>query len=168
MEQGRSGWDRWNRSSAPTPAPLPSYQRQYAGDRYPQAEQQNVLRSQNYRYQPRDVVVREHYQQLGAQSSPAPAQRSVPGGSAAKTARPPQPKHSTAAPQLQQGSPPSSRPPSPPSSAPGSRPPPSQGAAPQAQQMPGSQGPGKGSKTDKPKHEQNADKGEQQGQGPRK
>ena len=62
----------------PAPAPLPSYQRQYAGDRYPPAEQQNVLRSQNYRYQPRDVVVREHYQQQGAQRAPAPAQRAAP------------------------------------------------------------------------------------------
>ena len=37
------------------------------GTGIPQSEQQNVLRSQNYRYQPRDVVVREHYQQQGAQ-----------------------------------------------------------------------------------------------------
>ena len=34
-EQHRSGWDQWNRSSAPAPAPLPVYQRQYSGDRYP-------------------------------------------------------------------------------------------------------------------------------------
>ncbi len=91
--QGHIGWDRWNRSSAPVLAPLPSYQRQYAGDRYPQAQQQHVLRSKNYRYQPRDVVVREHYQQLGAQSSPAPAQRTAPRGHAEKSARPQQPKH---------------------------------------------------------------------------
>jgi hypothetical protein len=167
-EQGHSGWDRWNRSSAPTPAPLPSYQRQYAGDRYPQAEQQNVLRSQNYRYQPRDVVVREHYQQQGAQSAPAAAQRSASGGPAEKSARPPQSKHSNAAPQLQQGSPSSSRPPSPQGSPPNSRPPPSHGAAPQEQQKQGSQAPGKNPKADKPKHEKNADKGEQQDQGPRK
>ena len=39
-EQHRSGWDRWNHSAVPAPAPLPSYQRQYAGNRYPAAEQQ--------------------------------------------------------------------------------------------------------------------------------
>lgn len=60
-EQRRSGWDRWNRGSAPAPAPLPLYQRQYSRDRYPRAEQQQPLHSQNYRYQPRDDVVREHY-----------------------------------------------------------------------------------------------------------
>jgi hypothetical protein len=52
-EQQRSGWDRWNRSSAPAPAPLPVYQRQYSGDRYPQHQQQQQLHNQNYRYQPR-------------------------------------------------------------------------------------------------------------------
>ena len=29
------GWDKWKRGSAPAPAPLPVYQRKYAGDRYP-------------------------------------------------------------------------------------------------------------------------------------
>ncbi len=38
--QQRSGWDRWDRRVAPAPAPLPTYQRQYSGDRYPQATQQ--------------------------------------------------------------------------------------------------------------------------------
>ena len=78
-EQHRSGWDRWNHNAVPAPAPLPSYQRQYAGDRYPPVEQQNALRSQNYRYQPHDVVVREHYQQQSAQRRPAPAQGGAPG-----------------------------------------------------------------------------------------
>lgn len=61
-EQRRYGWDRWNRGSAPAPAPLPVYQRQYSGDRYPSVEQQ-MLRSRNYRYQPRDPVIRQHYKQ---------------------------------------------------------------------------------------------------------
>jgi hypothetical protein len=75
-EQRRGGWDRWKRGSAPRPAPLPVYQRQYTGDRYPrQVEQQQTLRSKNYRYQPRDSVVRQHFQQQGAQKAPAPAQR---------------------------------------------------------------------------------------------
>jgi hypothetical protein len=57
----KKGWDQWNRKSAPAPAPLPSYQRQYSGDRYPrQVEQQQALRNQNYRYKPHDPVVQQH------------------------------------------------------------------------------------------------------------
>jgi hypothetical protein len=67
--QHRSGWDQWNRSSAPAPAPLPAYQRQYSGNRYPQAAQQQALHSQNYRYQPQDPVVSQQYQ---AQHASAP------------------------------------------------------------------------------------------------
>jgi hypothetical protein len=63
-EQRRSGWDQWERRSAPRPAPLPIYQRQYSGDRYPRAaEQQNSIRSGNYRYQPREAVTQQHFQQ---------------------------------------------------------------------------------------------------------
>ncbi|MBW6494115.1 MAG: hypothetical protein K0B16_06100 [Burkholderiaceae bacterium] len=63
-EQERRGWDRWDRSKAPQAAPLPSYQRNYSGERYPRAEQQqHELRSRNYRYQPREDVTRQHYQQ---------------------------------------------------------------------------------------------------------
>jgi hypothetical protein len=75
-EQHRRGWDRWKRGSAPARAPLPLYQRQYSGDRYPrQVEQQQMLRREHYRYQPRDKAVRQHFQQQGAQRAPAPAQR---------------------------------------------------------------------------------------------
>jgi len=71
-EQRRSGWDRWDRRAAPTPAPLPVYQRQYSGDRYPrQLEQQHELQQRNYRYQPRDPVVRQHYQERTEQGVPA-------------------------------------------------------------------------------------------------
>src|SRR4029077_18511034 len=62
-EQRRSGWDRWDRRSAPAAAPQPVYQRQYSGDRYTRVGQQEALHNQNYRYQPRDAVVRQHYQQ---------------------------------------------------------------------------------------------------------
>jgi len=78
-EQRRSGWDRWNRSSAPAPAPLPIYQRQYSGDRYPRVEQQQALHSRNYHYQPRDAVVRQHYQEQAVQRAPAPSQRGSQG-----------------------------------------------------------------------------------------
>lgn len=60
--QRRSGWDRWDRRSAPEPAPLPIYQRQYSGNRYPHGEQLQMLHKQNYRYQPQDPVVRQRYQ----------------------------------------------------------------------------------------------------------
>jgi hypothetical protein len=73
--QRRSGWDQWNHNSAPAPAPLPAYQRSYAGDRYPAAAQQQTLQSKNYRYQPRDAVVRQHYQ---AQAAPAAATPAAP------------------------------------------------------------------------------------------
>jgi hypothetical protein len=56
--QRHGGWDRWQRSAAPAPAPLPVYQRQYSGDRYPGAAQQPVLHERNYRYQPRDAARR--------------------------------------------------------------------------------------------------------------
>lgn len=74
-ERHRSGWDRWNRRSAPAPAPLPVYQRKYSGDRYPRAEQQHQLRKQQYRYQPRDKVVRQHLKQQAGQKAPAAEQR---------------------------------------------------------------------------------------------
>jgi len=73
-EQKRSGWDTWKRSSAPAPAPLPTYQKKFAGDRYPRPEQQHQLRGQNYRYQPRDKVVREHFKQQAEHRAPAPDQ----------------------------------------------------------------------------------------------
>ncbi len=74
-EQRRSGWDMWDRSAVPAPAPLPTYQRQYSGNRYPRVEQQQALQSQNYRYQPQDAVVRQHYQAQPVQSAPAPSQQ---------------------------------------------------------------------------------------------
>ena len=80
-EQRRSGWDMWDRRAVPPPAPLPVYQRQYSGNRYPRVEQQQALQTQNYRYQPQDDVVRQHYQAQPVQSAPAPspqARQAVP------------------------------------------------------------------------------------------
>src|SRR5207302_1631078 len=62
------GWDHWNRSAVPAAAPLPTYQRQYSGGRYPRVEQQQVLQSQNYRYRPHDAVAQRHYQAQQAQT----------------------------------------------------------------------------------------------------
>jgi hypothetical protein len=62
-EQRRAGWDQWNRHEVVRAAPLPTYQRQYSGNRYPQEQRQQELHVQNYRYQPKDAVVRQHYEQ---------------------------------------------------------------------------------------------------------
>lgn len=71
-EQQRRGWDRWNRNAIPEPAPLPVYQQQYSGDRYPrQVEQQQKLQIQKYRYQPRDPIVRQHYHKQAVPTVPA-------------------------------------------------------------------------------------------------
>ncbi len=95
--QRRRGWDRWNRSSAPPPAPLPAYQRQYSGDRYPRLEQQRALHSQNYRYQPRDAVVRQHYQEQAGQRAPASAQRGqAPQGTTPREQQTPRPGRESA------------------------------------------------------------------------
>lgn len=51
-EQRRRGWDNWNRRAVPPRAALPVYQRQYSGNRYPRAEQQRTIQSQNYRVRP--------------------------------------------------------------------------------------------------------------------
>lgn len=81
--QQRRGWNQWNRNAAPRPAPLPVYQRQYSGNRYPRAEQQHTLRTQNYRYQPRETVVRQRFQAQAVQQKPAPSQPGPQGGPAA-------------------------------------------------------------------------------------
>ncbi|MFC3533636.1 hypothetical protein ACFOLG_15760 [Vogesella facilis] len=62
------GWDHWSRPSAPAPAPLPHYQRDYSGSRYPgSVERQDMIRSQSYRYQPREPVTQQHFQQRNQQ-----------------------------------------------------------------------------------------------------
>jgi hypothetical protein len=84
-ERHRVGWDRWDRRPAPRPAPLPTYQQQYSGDRYPRAmEQQYSIRCEYYRYQPREAIAREHFQQReygGGSGYPGPhaKQRYAPG-----------------------------------------------------------------------------------------
>jgi len=69
-EQRRAGWDQWNRSAVPRPAPLPKYQQQYSGKRYPAANQQVALQSKHYRHQPQDPVVQQHYQAHRRQAAP--------------------------------------------------------------------------------------------------
>jgi hypothetical protein len=112
-EQNRSGWDRWNRHSAPAPAPLPVYQRQYSGDRYPRVEQQRALHGQSYRYQPRDSVVRQHYQEQAVQRAPTPSQRGQQGAPQKRSPGQQDIQRSNSPPPLQQSGPalPRSQPP---------------------------------------------------------
>ncbi|MGL6108915.1 MAG: hypothetical protein ACRC2B_02325 [Rubrivivax sp.] len=92
-QRQRSGWERWNRSAAPAPAPLPVYQRQYSGDRYPRVEQQQqALQGRNYRYQPRDAEVQQRYRQQAVPAAAPPARRepqAAPRQSQPQPARPP-------------------------------------------------------------------------------
>ena len=68
-ERRREGWDHWNRSSVPAPAPLPVYQRQYSGGRYPRSvEQQQSIRSQNYNFRPHDAVAQRRFEQSAGQA----------------------------------------------------------------------------------------------------
>jgi len=63
-EQRRSGWDKAPGQRAPAAAPAPVYQQRYSGREYPrQVERQRELHEQNYRYQPRDPLVRQRYQE---------------------------------------------------------------------------------------------------------
>jgi hypothetical protein len=65
-ERRRAGWDRWDRRYAPRAAPLPVYQRHYSGDRYPRTlDRQYSIRSEHYRYRPREAVTREHFEKRG-------------------------------------------------------------------------------------------------------
>ena len=106
-EQHHRGWNNWNRAAVPAPAPLPVYQRQYSGTRYPTAGQQYALQTQNYRYQPRDAVVQQHYQTATrAQSAPAPAQQSTVTAAPAPLQRR-EVQHPTTAPSQQVATPPS-------------------------------------------------------------
>lgn len=72
-QQRRPGWDHWDHAAAPARAPLPTYQRQFAGDRYPRRDEQQSLRSQNYHYAPRSSVARQQFGQPTRQASMAPA-----------------------------------------------------------------------------------------------
>ena len=59
--QRRAGWNQWDRKAAPAPAQLPSYQRDFHGASYPRPDRQHEIHTDNYKYQPREPVVRDHY-----------------------------------------------------------------------------------------------------------
>lgn len=69
-EQHRHGWDKWDHRIHVKPAPLPVYQREYSGDRYPRQEQQQLeLQQKHYHYQPRFPLI-QHPHQEPLQSAP--------------------------------------------------------------------------------------------------
>ena len=181
-ERSHGGWDNWNRNAVPMPAPLPVYQRQYSGNRYPRVEQQQVLQTQNYRYQPHDAVVQQHYQAQRVETAPA----SAPQGRQAvpqQRSSPPQYQQGVSRPtSLPQGLPPAphgpppqqgnggvQRPPPVAQVAPQQggasvqylRQPPPQGAAAHEQQAPKGQGQDRGPQGKGPAHESN--QGQQNG-----
>jgi hypothetical protein len=100
-EQRRNGWDKWNRRSAPAPAPLPVYQRKYSGDKYPGPEQQQPLQSGNYRFKSRDVAVREHLKQQEEQKAPPPQRTPVVQDQKQQTGGA-QPQHEQQAPRMRE------------------------------------------------------------------
>jgi hypothetical protein len=70
-ERRHGGWNQWDRRFAPAPAPLPVYQRQFSGTRYPPPQRQPELQSRHYSYQPREAVIQQH-QQAQAMNAASP------------------------------------------------------------------------------------------------
>jgi hypothetical protein len=71
----RAGWDKWDRRSVARPAPLPRYQRDYSGQRYPQQlQQQQSIRSNKYRYTPRDSNAQQIWQKRDRPEQPRDGQ----------------------------------------------------------------------------------------------
>jgi hypothetical protein len=63
----RGDWNDRHRGARVSAAPLPNYQRQYSGNRYPGSDRQGELHSRNYNYNPRESVVQERYREQGVQ-----------------------------------------------------------------------------------------------------
>jgi hypothetical protein len=106
-EAQRAGWDHWDRQAAPPPAPLPVYQRQYTGARYPRApEQQQAIRAESYHYQPREAVTQQHYQQAAKPAGAEAAPRQQPAPQHAQTPPPQRTDVPAPAPQHTQAPPP--------------------------------------------------------------
>ena len=75
-EARHGGWERWDRRSAPPPAPLPLYQQQFSGDHYPhRPDEQHAIHIDNYRYQPRESARPTYPGQAG---QPRPRQYAPP------------------------------------------------------------------------------------------
>ena len=77
-QRQRTGWDNWNHKSVPAAAPLPAYQQKYSGKQYPTYDKQRTIISQEYRYQPHEPVVQQHYQKYVTAKAAAPAPQERP------------------------------------------------------------------------------------------
>lgn len=65
-QEQRRDWDRRDRRAPPPTAPLPSYQRRFSGELYPhEPQRQHSIRSDRYRYQPRDRESRRYLERRG-------------------------------------------------------------------------------------------------------
>lgn len=65
-QRGHGDSDQWNRHAMPEPAPIPGYQREYSGERYPREdERQHSIRSEHYRYEPRESITQERFKWQG-------------------------------------------------------------------------------------------------------
>jgi hypothetical protein len=74
-----AGWDHWDRHGVPAAAPLPTYQRQYSGDRYPRSpDQQRSLVAANYKYHPRETVNQQRLLAHGGAQAARPAEHHAP------------------------------------------------------------------------------------------
>lgn len=51
-QRNRPDWDRWNRRAVPPRAPLPRYQRDFRGGRYPNPNEQRQLQDRYYGFPP--------------------------------------------------------------------------------------------------------------------
>ena len=65
--QRRGDWNRWDHRNAPRAAPLPSFQQRFSANNYPTTAQQAQIHAQQYRYQPREQIVQEHFRNFGQQ-----------------------------------------------------------------------------------------------------
>jgi hypothetical protein len=147
-QQGHNNWDRWDRRNAPAAAPLPTYQRSFRGEQYPQApERQQALRDQHYRYPGRDNAPPQPGQPPQAQpparqqAQPQPPHgQPQPPQDRPRPAQPPQPQQPRQAqpqPQPQQSQPQQAQP------QPQNRPPPPE-RRPPAGEPPNNPGQGRG------------------------
>jgi len=100
-EARRAGWDRWDRSRAIAPAPLPLYQREYTRDRYPAPAQQVSIHNEHYKYQTKDTHVQQQRAAIFRQQASGGTKANVKAERAAEQAR--------ERPQRQEAAPPPAR-----------------------------------------------------------
>ncbi len=102
--QGHNNWDHWDRRSVPLAAPLPTYQRHYSGEQYPQAhDRQQAVRDEHYRYPGRDGAQQPQLPRVQPQPRPQAEPRPQPQPRPHVEPRPqPQPQTQPPAPERRQ------------------------------------------------------------------